>query len=558
MRSSYSQLFRCLLVFSICIGANATANIDKNALKNTVEQALKAFHTPGMSITIVQNDAVVLSQGYGFSQIDENIPVTSRTYFRLASVSKAFTAAGVAILVDEGRLGWDDLVIDHLPDFRLQDNYATQNFTVKDLLTHNSGLISGAGDSMIWPEPSGFNRDEVVQNLRYFSAEYAFKSRYAYSNVMYITAGVLIEKLSKIPFERFIDERIFSALDIPCYSGAHPTDVANASAMGYAHSDARGIYPVPRNAITGDALMSAAAGGMICNADGMSKWLNALLSIESLPFSKKQLDLMWQGHTILNVPNIDKQWNDTHFKEYGLGWRLSNIGEYKVISHTGTLSGYQAYVALIPELSLGVSIFNNGSNYGARGAVMQTILKHYINAADANTDENNTESGQARDNSAANNTTYIDSERAQTAIDWTQKYIDYQAIREKRWLQNNAPPVANSDTIVNVSDIVGTYKDDWFGDLVIYVAPKGNNDEKLRIRSSRMKTLKGTLSPFQDATYKIDWDNENAQGDAFIHFDLNVERTVTGASLHPFTKRKKRNHAYRDMYFNKLDPESTE
>lgn len=494
-------------------------------LDKIINNTLETFNTPGMSVAIVHEGQVIHAKGYGLANIETVTEATEHTYFRLASVSKAFTAAGLAILVDKKKLAWDDRVRDHLPDFVLKDTYANHRFTVEDLLTHQSGLVSGAGDSMIWPEPSGFSRDEVVQRLRYLTPGYPYSTEYAYSNVLYITAGQLIEKISGMPFETFLDNELFKPLGMQCYTGAMPDDAAQNSAMSYGYADDQGFYPIPRNAITGDALMSAAAGGMVCSAAEMAKWLQALLDntplnpnatmSKTLPFSQSQLNNMWQNHTLLGVSKEDYEWDGTHFRSYGLGWRMSNIGPYKFVSHTGTLSGYQAYIGLLPEKSLGVIVLNNGSNSGARGAVMQAIVKAFTQ---------------------------------EKQINWIEKYVDYQEQRRQRWLRNNKPPVATEDMAITGESIIGEYADDWFGQLSIF-EEKG----KIRIRSLRMKTLIGTLSPFENNTFKIDWDNENAQSDAFISFEIDKDNVIQGVYLRPFSSRQRTNHAYRDMYFKPLE-----
>ncbi len=525
--TSTSQITVATSSPSTDISDNHTTNVlNELMLDDIVDKALETFNTPGMSVAIVHHGEVIHSKGYGAANIEKNTNATDKTYFRLASVSKAFTAAGLAILVDQKKVSWDDKVRDILPDFALQDTYATHRFTVRDLLTHQSGLVSGAGDSLIWPEPSGFSRAEVVQRLRYFTPGSPYSTEYAYSNVLYITAGQVIEKISGMPFDSFIDNEIFKPLDMACYSGAMPVTVAENSAMGYGYNEHRGNYPVPRNAISGDALMSSAAGGMVCSAQEMSKWLKALLDNSSinptatnsinLPFSITQLNSMWRSHTVLRLSKEDYEWDGAHFRTYGLGWRLSNIGPYKFISHTGTISGYQAYLGLLPEKSLGVIILNNGSNSGARGAVMQSIVKAF-------TDEQQT--------------------------DWIAKYIDFQADRSARWINNNKPPVAKDDMAISSKIILGEYSDKWFGNLKIY-----QEGEKTRIKSLRMKTLVGTVTPFENNSFKIDWDNENAQSDAFIHFDVSKDNIIQGAYLHPFSARKRTNHAYRDMYFMPVEP----
>lgn len=491
----------------------SSANLDTKTLEQTVERALSTFYTPGMSVAIVQNGELIYSNGFGFANLATETKVNDKTYFRLASTSKAFTSAALAILVEQEKLQWTDLVIDHMPEFRLKNAHATMHFTVADLLTHKSGLIGGAGDSMIWPEPSGFTRDEVIHNLRHLTPSSDFRQQFAYSNVLYITAGELVAKVSGLSFEDFVEQNVFAPLGMDCYAGKVPEKASAIGAMGYAHSDDRGIYSVPRNAITTEGLMSAAAGGMVCNAHNMAKWIKALLAREQLPFSEKSLEQMWAPHTILRVAKIEREWQGTHSKNYGLGWRTRNIKGYQQISHTGTLSGYQAYIALLPELDVGVIVLNNGSNYGARASVMNAIMEMYT---------------------------------SDTQSDWVDRYIGYQAEREAIYLANNKTPVAKAPLALPSDKILGLYEDVWFGQFSIT-----ESENTLRIDFPRKLHLSGTLEGFQDFSYKVVFDNQNASGNAFIHFDLDTESNVRSARLYPFTSRKTNNHAWRDMHFMK-------
>ena len=523
-----SAAVSCLLCIASLSFANAKSEIDKKSLDKTIEAALNTFQTPGMGVGIIHKNEIVLAKGYGEANIDTKAQVNAQTYFRLASTSKAFTSAAVAILVDEDKIAWDDKVITYLPEFQLYDPYVTREFTILDLLTHRSGLLSGAGDSMIWPEPSGFTRQEVIQNLRYLTPEYSFRANYAYSNVMYITAGELVAKISGMSFDSFVEQRIFKPLGMNCFVGDIPKRSLQNVAMSYGHNDERGIYPIPRNSITEKGQMSAAAGGIVCNIDGMLNWTKALLSKENLPFSERQLEEMWSPQTILGVSELDEEWDDTLFKSYGLGWRLANMGELKVVSHTGTLSGYQAYVVLVPKLELGVVLLNNGSNSAARGSVMQTIIKTYLEKAG-----------------------YLSKDQQQ---DWVNTYVEYLDEREQAYLENFESPVATAPMSITKEQIVGEYTDKWFGTFTV-LEQISSDSTSLRISSDRMSTLTGTLTPFQDATYKIEWDNKNAQGDAFMHFELDVSREVKSARLHPFSVKEFINHEYRDMHFIKIMPQ---
>lgn len=496
-------------------------------INSVVQNALKEFNTPGMSIAVIQNDQVLNLAGFGVKNIETGQAVDADTYFRLASTSKAFTAASVAMLVDTQQLDWDDRVIDHLPDFRLADAFATREMTIRDLLSHRSGLGSGMGDSMLWPEPASFSRSEIVHNLRYLTPQFSFRSRYAYSNVMYITAAEVVASKVDRPWDEFIDSSLFAALGMDCFAGDIPENKLTNVAMPYGHNDERGIYAIPRNGISEKGLHSAAAGGIVCNAEGMSKWLKHLINVyqssqqadtaePSFPlFTPSQLLEMWKAQTVLNVGRLDDEWDNTVLKSYGLGWRIANLYGHRFISHTGTLSGYQAYVGLLPDLGVGVAILNNGSNYGARSAVMQTLLRQFLPESDHR--------------------------------DWVTAYKEYQAEREEAYLSRYTEPQGSGEVALDPIAYLGRFEDQWFGYFDITQSSDG-----LRIQSERMPMLVGTLIPYQLNSWVIEWDNQNAASNAFIHFEVNVNNQVTGFELHPYVVNERENHAWRDMLFHKI------
>ena len=501
--------------------------ISPESLDSIVENAMHTFHTPGVAVGVIHQGDIVYAQGYGQRDLVNELPVNPFTYFRLASTTKAFTAASVAMLVDEGKLAWDDRVIDHLPGFRMHDPYVTREFRVIDLLTHRSGLDSGAGDAMIWPEPSGFSRSEVIHNLRYLTPRFSFRQTYSYSNVLYITAAEIVSKITGMPWAQFIDERIFQPLAMDCYAGDMPPSALTNVAKGYGHNDERGIYPIPRNNIHGQELMSAAAGGIVCHIDGMLKWLKALLNNAKTPngesiFSHEALANMWRSHTILNVSSTARSLHKTHFRAYGIGWRKENIYGYEMLSHTGNLSGYQAYVALLPELDLGVVILNNGSNYGVRSSIMQSIIKSLMPEA--------------------------------PVIDWVKYYVEQQAKVEARWLKRyGEKPTGTGSVNLSTTAYLGEYQSEWYGTMRIFEDEQNN----IRLVSERMKSLNGTLEPFADHSWVVRWDNQNAAYDAFVHFVINPEQEVIYFTLHPFQNEIEDDHNWRDMTFIKQDLEST-
>ncbi len=489
-------------------------------LPATIDKSLKQFYTPGMSVGIIQDGKTVYLAGHGLRDVKNQLPVTPDTWFRLASTSKAFTAATVAQLVDEEKLNWHTPVTDVLPEFQMQDPWVTREMDVTDLLTHRSGLVSGAGDSMLWPEPSGFSRADIIHNLRYLTPDYSFRRHYSYSNVMYITAGEIVGRLTESSWEARLQERIFAPLDMECFGGDVPEHVLENRAISYGHNDERGIYQIPRNQIARQGIVSAAGGGVSCNASSMLKWLQMWLDGGKLPsgdalLSESAYNTMLTAQTLLPIDETDEAWDNTHFKAYGLGWRLIDVYGHQVISHTGTLSGYQAYVAFVPELKLGVVLLNNGSNYGARGSIMQTILKAYM-----------PDTGNKQD--------------------WIANYQTYQDKQEQKYLARHTVPRGNGDILLEADAYSGVFEDAWFGNLTI-----SEGRHSLRIQSEKMPTLAGTLEPYEGHTWVIRWDNQNAASDAFIRYEVNGAHQVTGFTLHPFSERESNNHEWRDMHFTK-------
>src|SRR3954468_23114998 len=189
-----------------------------------VRRVMQTFTVPGVSVAIVKDGKVVLAKGYGVRRLGEPAPVDARTRFGIASNTKLFTATAIAILVEEGKLAWDQPVTTYLPGFAMADPYVTHELTVRDLLVHRSGLGLGAGDLLWWP-PSTYNRKEIARRIRYIPLSTSFRSAYAYDNVLYLVAGELIEAVSGKSWEDFVKTRILDKV------GMTNSDVRHSGAM---------------------------------------------------------------------------------------------------------------------------------------------------------------------------------------------------------------------------------------------------------------------------------------------------------------------------------------
>lgn len=473
---------------------NALA-LSKTEIKAIAEDALKTFRTPGLAVAVVKDGQTVFVGGFGERDISRHKPLDGNTLFRIASTTKAFTTAALAILVDEGKLDWDDKVIDILPEFRMYDPWVTSEFTIRDLLTHRSGLGRGAGDLMLWPEPSGFSRAEIIHNLRYLKPTSSFRSRYAYDNLLYIVAGEVVARASGMSWENFVQTRILNPLGMQCFAGKISKSRLYNTAIPYGVIEDK-VEPIPRNAVTGRITASQPAGGLVCNAKGMSVWLQTQLGGGLGPngvriFSRKQAREMWKPQTILHVGLTERKYDKTHFKQYALGWRERDMHGYQVISHTGTLSGFQAYVAMVPELDLGIVVLNNGSNYGVRKSVMQSLLKAYM--------------GQPRQ-------------------DWVDIYHQAQlnAAAHRKSGTDKESWHGSGKVLRPLSAYQGHYKDNWFGQVDIIKSGKG-----LRFISKKSVNLKGDLVPFEGDTFIARWDNRGFGADAYVRFRSDFKDNIT-------------------------------
>mgnify|MGYP000583786100 CR=1 FL=1 len=496
------------------------ASSDISAL---AQRAIEAFDTPGMAVGIVHKGEVIYAGGVGERDIVSGAPVTDKTLFRIASTTKAFTSAALAILVDDGVLDWDDKVIDHLPDFRMSDPWVTREFTIRDLLTHRSGLGLGAGDLMLWPEPSGFSRRELIHNLRYLKPVSSFRSKYAYDNLLYIVAGEVVAAASERTWEDFVQSRILDPLGMKCYAGDVPKSQRSQTAIPYGLID-EAMTEITRNRIENASNISAAAGGLVCNIDGMTTWMLTQMNGGVGPngtqiFSEKQRDDMWTSQTILRVGKTEREMDGTHFKTYALGWRKEDMHGYEVISHTGTLSGYQAYVALVPKLELGIAILNNGSNSGARTSVMQSVLKSHMGQADT---------------------------------DWVSYYADAQAKwraeKETEVKAANDNAVGSGTVAQPLTHYAGLYEDPWFGKVDIVKA--GN---ALRFRSRKMVKMVGTLEPFDHNTFIIKWDDREFRADAYMQFKADMTGKVSGATLQHVDPEGDWSFNFQDLDFTRVE-----
>lgn len=350
------------------------------ALSAYYENARKDWEVPGLAIAIVKDGEMIFAEGYGVKNIETKDPVDNKTMFPIASNTKAFTAAALAILVDEGKLNWDDKVVDYLPWFQLYDPYVSENMTIRDLLTHHSGLATFSGD-LIW-YGSNYSREEVIRRARYLKPVYGFRTKFGYSNIMYIAAGEIIPAVSGQSWDAFVKERFFDPLQMK-RTTTSTNDLSKFDNVATPHTDFEGKV-IPVEYLNWDNV--APAGAIISNVEDVSQWLKLQLNRgvwnNDTIFTPQRSREMWSPNTVLDVSGFsERTWPSTFFKAYGLGWSLSNYLGHKIVGHSGGYDGMISYTCMVPDENLGFVILTN-KNSSLYYPLMYKTLDTFLDGGD--------------------------------------------------------------------------------------------------------------------------------------------------------------------------------
>jgi CubicO group peptidase (beta-lactamase class C family) len=492
---------RLLLFLLIAFSTKLQAQlITSSQIDSIAELTLKTFDVPGIAVAVVKDGKVIHAKGYGLRSLNTKQKVDENTLFGIASNTKAFTAAALGMLIDEGKLKWDDKVIDYIPEFRLYNPYVTEEFTVRDLLTHRSGLGLGAGDLMFWPDSSDFTKKDIIHNLRYLKQVSSFRTKYDYDNNLYMEAGEVVARISGMSWEDFIQKRILDPLNM---SGTAPSfkRLKNKSNVIDPHAPVNGVVKVIRRDWNET---SNAAGGIYSNLTDMCKWIIMQMNngkygkdFHDSLFSKEVHEEMWTPQTIIPVRG-ETPYN-THFSSYGLGWFLSDVKGYKQVSHTGGLAGIVTQVTLIPELQLGIIVFTNQQSGAAFTTITNTIKDSYFGVKSRNWLKINHDRVVANEANA-------------------------KEITDKIWADIEAQQKNSLRPDINL--YTGTYTDKWFGDVVVSI-----NDGKMWFQSKRSFLLSGEMFPYKGNTFIVKWNDRSLDADAFVIFDVDNEGKPSGIKM---------------------------
>jgi CubicO group peptidase (beta-lactamase class C family) len=460
-----------------------------------IEAAMEDWQVPGAAVGVVSEDTLIYARGFGVREIGKPEKVDERTLFAVASNTKAFTAALLGMLVEEGKLGWDDRVTDHLRDFQLHDPYVTREIRIRDLLTHRSGLPTFGGDNL-WIGGS-LDREEILRRIRYLKPTASFRTRYQYQNIMYVAAGQIVPAVTGESWDAAILRRIFEPLGM-ADSNTTIRALETIENVAAPHEVVDGGLKV----VEYDFMDSTApAGAIVSNVVDMSRWMRLNLD-EGLFEGKRILSSgivrEMQSMQIPTPISEDRmEMLGTRFSGYGLGWGISDYRNLKLVTHGGGLSGMISYQALVPEKKLGVIVLTNfAPNELARALVYRII----------------------------------DTMLGEPVRDWSAEYLKKQArdkaradAKEKELL---ARRVSGTRPSLDLEDYTGSYRDDLYGEAEVLL-------EEGRLLFSYNPRHTGALEHWHHDTFRVAWRHAiyDMAPRPFLTFDLDETGRAAGLEV---------------------------
>ncbi|RPD96523.1 serine hydrolase [Aureibaculum marinum] len=496
-----------------------------NQIDSIVNKAMSIMPNAGVAVAVVKDNQVVHLKGYGVTAINNKQKVDENTLFAIASNSKAFTTAALAMLVDEGKLNWLDKVVDYIPEFKMYDPYVTENFNIQDLLTHRSGLGLGAGDLMFFPDGSDFSVSDVLNSFQYQKPVSAFRTKYDYDNLLYIVAGEVVHRVSGLSWAEFVETKIMKPLGMNNSVGVYQR-LKNNNNVAFPHTTENGKLKQLEHYIKNDESLGA-AGGIYASVNDLSKWLIMHLNngaygknFSKQLISKKNHDELWKPHTNIEFNVIPELPYKTHFKAYGLGWQISDKKGYVVLEHTGGLPGMLSRTILIPEINVGIVVLTNTDSGGnAFWTIPNCIQDAYLGVPKKDWISIFTEKLKQNETKSDSITTAV-----------------WKTVAKAKW--NNKKN----------TDFIGTYKDNWFGTVKIY-----EKDKQLYFTSVRSPKLTGKMSFYKANTFAIKWDYQDMPADALAMFTLNENGKAIGIKMKGISPNIDFSFDFQDLDLKRVD-----
>lgn len=504
----FTILFATVVLLTAGLTGQEISKADLIKLDKYYTQIVEDWDIPGVSIGIVKDGQMVFSGNYGVLEEGKEGGPDKNTLYAIASNSKAFTSAIIGMLVQEGKLDWNDQVRKYLPYFELYDPWVSNEVTVRDLLCHRVGLGTFSGD-VIWYK-ADLTAEQIIRRLKYLPPAFDFRAGYGYSNVMFVTAGELIREVTGKTWSENVKERILEPLGMN-RTITTPSDLETKGnfATPHAREDDTNI-PI----VWEDWETVGAMGGIISSIEDISKWMifnldNGIWGDDTI-LARETRNMVWTPHNNFMVDHTTKNDFNRHFSGYGLGWGLSDYHGYLKVGHTGAYDGMITAVTLIPDEKLGVVVLTNG-------------MKSPIMAA-----------------------TYyaIDKFLGMETRDWSAEYLERVNNRQKddtHISKRREKRVTDTKPSLALADYTGVFKSDIYGEIRISL-----ESDQLRMEFEYSPYLSATLSHWHYDVWEIKWDNKHAWFNfGTIKFKMDNNLKVTGIDF---------DVPNNDIFFEELKP----
>jgi CubicO group peptidase (beta-lactamase class C family) len=478
------SLQRSLFAYFSFVSVLLAQTTDIAAIREYIEAARQDWRVPGIAVAVVQNDSLVMAEGFGVRHILTGERVDANTVFAIASNSKAFTATAIGLLVQEGKLSWDDPIINFLPDFQMYDPLATRKVTLRHMLAHKSGLGLWAGD-LNWFNAS-VPREEIIRKIRYLKPVYDLGTGYAYSNLGFLTAGQVIPAVTDTSWDNFIVERFFKPLGMKRSNTSirFLKDMDNVATPHLLHDGE--LLPYVYDNVDG----AGPAAGINSTARDLGQWLRLQLAYGH-----------WQGRQMVDSSIIFatrrpqnlltfsrkslKFHHASHLISFGLGWIVKDYHGRLMVLHGGALTGMFSQVAFVPEEQLGVVVLTNLEDHN-----LQNALAHYL----------------------------IDQFMGVETTDWSARYLQSDRENRDRLQAQRVAIEAARDRQSQPSKALAGYTGEYVANVNGPAFIK-QEDDLLVITLALHPHIRGVITHWQYDTFKVKW-NDKVWNENLIYFDL--------------------------------------
>jgi CubicO group peptidase (beta-lactamase class C family) len=348
---------------------------DRAAIAGIVNDALEAWKAPGVAVAVVYRGEVYYCEGHGVRELGRNQRVTRRTVFPLASCSKAFTTTALAMLVDEGKVHWDEPARRHVPFFRLADPLADANVTIRDLLSHRTGV---AGHDLLWYRAKG-SQEEIIRRIGLVPPSMSFRSGYQYQSIMVMAAGYAVGTASGSSWQAFVQKRILDPLGMGDTTLTTPPALRGPDhANGHRHNKAGKVEVVPWYPM----VSPDPAGSVNSSAADLSKWLLFHLGEGGKArklVSAAALEETHSPQTIMRLVGNDRDFQPfTHQMSYGMGWVVQDYRGQHLVAHGGSIDGFRSHLTLVPDARLGIALLNNLEGSQMNLAISNSLVDLFL------------------------------------------------------------------------------------------------------------------------------------------------------------------------------------